>query len=338
MPLLSSQWTTQGPSISVSHGPAMGGMAEVDLRMFQQDHPAHYAPAVSYSNNSQILSPSHIGYVSDTAWPSDVDMATPSTAGFPADIPDGFLPSLRMHTQAGNATQSPHSSIDEFSPHSTRASHADASRPGIARSITAPDHQPLSHVSHRRTATDLIGYGDLNGTAIKPSDASEDGDEDFVPGGDESSKAGTHHRASTSSAPSTTNMSVSNRGRKRQRIPHTAVERRYRENLNAHLDKLRQTVPAFNQTAISHGGVRSDEIIVGAAGGDGGSTVGAGTAGGMRPSKCEVLNGAIEHIVSLDKENGVLKAENKALRQRLDEVEQWYHSQQHSGPSGALNR
>lgn len=76
------------------------------------------------------------------------------------------------------------------------------------------------------------------------------------------------------------------RGRPRKRIPHTAVERRYRENLNAHLEKLRAAVP--NLTAAQR---RK-------------STDGADP---MKPSKCEVLMGAVEYIKRLEAENDRLK-------------------------------
>ena len=98
----------------------------------------------------------------------------------------------------------------------------------------------------------------------------------------------------------------SNRGRKRQRIPHTAVERRYRENLNAHLDKLRQTVPALARRGVDGAKVEGGQ--------------------GVKPSKCEILNGAIEHIGALNKEVGELKAENAALRARVEQMQQWYRA------------
>lgn len=44
---------------------------------------------------------------------------------------------------------------------------------------------------------------------------------------------------------------------------------------------------------------------------------------GVKPSKCEILNGAIEHIGALDKENTGLKQEVRMLRA---ELEKWYRS------------
>jgi hypothetical protein len=84
------------------------------------------------------------------------------------------------------------------------------------------------------------------------------------------------------------------------------VERRYRENLNAHLDKLRQTVPTLARRGVD------------GAKGEGGQ--------GVKPSKCEILNGAIEHIGALTKEVTSLKEENAALRARVDQMQNWYRS------------
>lgn len=80
------------------------------------------------------------------------------------------------------------------------------------------------------------------------------------------------------------------RGRPRKRIPHTAVERRYRENLNAHLEKLRAAVP--NLTAAQRR--KSNE-----------------GADPMKPSKCEVLMGAVDYIKRLE-------AENERLKQKMN--------------------
>jgi hypothetical protein len=100
------------------------------------------------------------------------------------------------------------------------------------------------------------------------------------------------------------------RGRKRQRIPHTAVERRYRENLNAHLEKLRQTVP----TLASRKGPGSGKAT--------------SPGEGVKPSKCEILHGAIEFInasakeaAGKDKRIADLMIENANLRANLDHLQ-----------------
>lgn len=78
------------------------------------------------------------------------------------------------------------------------------------------------------------------------------------------------------------------RGRQRKRIPHTAVERRYRENLNLHLEKLRSAVPNL-QAAHRR---RSSDIN-----------------DPMKPSKCEVLMGAVDYIKRLEREVERMKNE-----------------------------
>lgn len=76
------------------------------------------------------------------------------------------------------------------------------------------------------------------------------------------------------------------RGRPRKRIPHTAVERRYRENLNAHLEKLRAAVPNLTSAQRRKSSDGSDPL---------------------KPSKCEVLMGAVDYIQRLEAENERLK-------------------------------
>lgn len=271
MPMLTSQWGDQGPQ--------MGGMHDVDLRMFQHE-PAD--PFESYGRGTgQIMSPG-TGLPADAQWHSDVDMGTPTTAGFPIEISEGYraahantnvhlhLPKYDGHGMPGGSR--PSSAQDGASskeaPQHAQATRADQ-RPAFGRSITAPEPRV------RRSTTSNLEPPTLK----RGGTTSEDGDDDFVPCED-----------------------TKNRGRKRQRIPHTAVERRYRENLNAHLDKLRMTVPALA-----------------ARGGKGGEAAHEG----VKPSKCEILNGAIEHIIAADKETLALKEEVKMLR---GELKKWYRN------------
>ncbi|KAK5120140.1 hypothetical protein LTR85_006621 [Meristemomyces frigidus] len=272
MPMLTGQWADQGPQ--------MGGMQDVDLRMFEHE-PANTFD--SYSRDSRQLMSPGIAYPGDGQWHSDVDMGTPSTNGFPIEVSEGYHtaqatnnthlqpPKHEGHGLAGNSR--PGSVQDGISPdqapqYDVKPTRADQ-RPPFSRRVTAPEPR------NRRSTT-----SNLEPPTLKRCGTSEDGDEDFVPCED-----------------------VKNRGRKRQRIPHTAVERRYRENLNAHLDRLRQTVPAL--------------ALRGTKGGE---------HEGVRPSKCEILNGAIEHIGMVDKENLALKGEVKILRSRLEELEKWYRN------------
>jgi hypothetical protein len=276
MPMLTSHWGDTRPHNHPQQPgqPAhMGGMQDVDLRMFQHDC-APYTGIESYEGTTGgLISPGISYQAGDPNWPSDVDMATPSTAGFPQEVQEGYHAHLRPPPGAGPgsaSSQSPKSSHAHSSPQDWYA--RDTKRPAIGRSITAPESR-----HPRATAT----YGEA--PVLKRNGTSEDGDDDdYVPGAAEDTKG---------------------RGRKRQRIPHTAVERRYRENLNAHLDKLRQTVPALASR----------------------SKPGEGAVEGVKPSKCEILNGAIEHIGALDKENRALKDEVRMLKSKLEDVSRRYH-------------
>lgn len=85
--------------------------------------------------------------------------------------------------------------------------------------------------------------------------------------------------------------SPSSKSQKTGRLPHNQVERKYREGLNAELERLRRAVPTLPQ---------SDE---------------AGAMGQPKPSKAMVLASAIEYIRKLEAENGALKVDNERLRQ-----------------------
>lgn len=85
------------------------------------------------------------------------------------------------------------------------------------------------------------------------------------------------------------------RGRKRQRVPQTNVERRYREIINAHLVKLWKSLLAIEPWATT-------------------SETGDAWQEGVKPTKCDILKGAITCIE-------VLERENEALKSRLGEME-----------------
>ena len=255
----------------------MGSLPSVDLRMFQQENRPY---GVAYANDSGHMLSAGASYQPDNGgqWLSDVDMGTPSTVGFSGDAADGYHNNIRAsdrsHLQPPQGALSagtPGSVPDQQPRYASETVRADQQqRPTISRSVTAPE-------ARQRRST--VSASDSQ--AVKRAGTSEDGDEDYVPGGGEEGKP---------------------RGRKRQRIPHTAVERRYRENLNAHLDRLRQTIPSL----AARGGKTCD-----------------GVHEGVKPSKCEILNGAIEHIGSLSKENDALRNEVKLLRARFEEVDRY---------------
>ncbi len=204
------------------------------------------------------------------------DIGTPSTVGY-QETADGFA-AARMPAQItqeqyhnlAHQAQSPPSSIGIHTPNE--------------QPMTSP---PIIHVDGRppiktnKTAPAALESAGRTRRPGRLRSSSEEDDEDY-------GAKPTPKRA----------------GNKRQRIPHTAVERRYRENLNAHLDKLRQTVPTLSSR-------------------NGGSKDGSE---GMKPSKCEVLHAAIEYIIAQEKELAAkdkiindLSNANQALRYQRDQ-------------------
>ncbi|KAK3215123.1 hypothetical protein GRF29_19g2328583 [Pseudopithomyces chartarum] len=79
-----------------------------------------------------------------------------------------------------------------------------------------------------------------------------------------------------------------------QRLPHNQVERKYREGLNASLERLRQTVPALCQ---------DDDL---------GSLL-----ANPRPSKAMILEGAIDYIKAIEKDRDMYREENERLRRSV---------------------
>ncbi|SMR48064.1 unnamed protein product [Zymoseptoria tritici ST99CH_3D1] len=278
MPLPSNNWHDGSNNMPVmTHG-----MLETDLRMFQQSEAGTYnTPFTSGQQRiSHALVSPRLAFPPDAAWASDMELGTPSTGTFPSNIDEGYtirhtsnhltLPSTHGHDPSD--TNSPRSSFGDQSPSSQYVQPIFKSapkRPGIARAVTAPD---------------TIPQRPLHSPPIKRSPSDDGEDDDYFP--------------------SASDPKTSSRNRKRARIPHTAVERRYRENLNAHLDRLRQTVPEL----AARSGVVNGK---------------GGEPAGLKPSKCEILTGAIEHIGALGQENYALKAEAEALRGRLEQLERW---------------
>ena len=256
----------------------MSGIQPLDLNFFEID--GHSLGQRNSGGQPSMVSHNSGGYHHDS-WGSDMEIGTPSTTtGLPSDldeslqstqqqVPDRLRPPMHAH-RSSSSMHSPHSSYSGVSP-----SDATLLSPQPAR----PDERPM--LSRYATAPEPGGH-----TGTKRGGTSDDDDEEYVPSPGDPKQ----------------------RGRKRQRIPHTAVERRYRENLNAHLDKLRQAVPPLAARKGPGGGK-------GAEGGE-----------GAKPSKCEILSGAIDHIGVLNKENADLKNEKKALRARIEDMQSWYRS------------
>jgi hypothetical protein len=147
--------------------------------------------------------------------------------------------------------------------------------------------------------------------------------------GCDSASSSPEHDATPKSSPPRLTTSRK-RKRKRKRLPHTAVERRYRVNLNAHLEILRNKIPSLaacdplvGQSA--HDVIASSSYINSDANGVAGQhrltetyrrTV-AGAQMGAKPSKCEILKGAIQHIAAVEQENRFLRAQFQELKSSL---------------------
>lgn len=96
---------------------------------------------------------------------------------------------------------------------------------------------------------------------------------------------------------STTSLSTSSssvQSQRTQRLPHNQVERKYREGLNASLERLRKTIPAFCEDN-DLGGLLSTP----------------------RPSKAMILEGAIEYIKAIEKERDEYRGEIGRLRRSV---------------------
>ena len=269
--------TSQWPD---GQGSQMGGMQDVDLQMFQRggQHFTGFYP----TGSGQLMSPSFSYHGGD-----DVDMPTPSTGGFPTDATEGYHTTRPDESYLCPPTSRGQGSVSTASPKSAHGDVGSAyQQMGTNDNVNKITRPPIS-----RSAT---APEPQQSTALKRTGSSDE-DDDYVPA--EETKGG--------------------RGRKRQRIPHTAVERRYRENLNAHLDKLRQSVPSLAARPTGKGGSSAVQCQE-----------------GVKPSKCEILNGAIEHIAALDKENQGLRDEVKMLRGRIVEMERWHTNSSHNGSYG----
>ncbi|PVH91274.1 hypothetical protein DM02DRAFT_664167 [Periconia macrospinosa] len=88
----------------------------------------------------------------------------------------------------------------------------------------------------------------------------------------------------------TTKLKSSSTSKYRQRLPHNQVERKYREGLNAELERLRRAVPTLPQ---GHEGV---------------------AMGQAKPGKAMVLAGAIDYIKKIEQERDMLAAELDGMR------------------------
>ena len=280
LPMSDGQWPhTQQPQLS--------GFQPLSTNCFEEDEHTfgQFLARPSVMSSNMVYPP--------ITWASEIEIATHCPTAFPSalgDALDDFHQDAQAQTyESLHPPVSTHGSPGSaYSPHSYHSGFSRRERPSQTTSPAYSDKRPaLAKVGRPATDPGPHDYGPSGcpHNDTKHEDSSEADDEEYVP-----------------------QVEPKARGKKRQRIPHTAVERRYRENLNSNLDKLRQTVPALAAR-------RGQGASKGAEGGE-----------GVKPSKCEILNGAIEHIGSLSKQNDGLRHENRALRARMEDMQNWYRT------------
>lgn len=307
MPVFTNHWTpqTQAPT-NTQQNPHLLGMTGMDRRYFHEDTPPYLAYSSTVASSNNIISPC---FPAENAW-SDMDIGTPSIASnfeSPQEPMESYIPTqsntsrLQPPPRVPSNGRNPHAHAPSISPQHEIADPMSVDRPTIpGRSQTEPSKVPQASKASKSPN-------------IKAS-ASDESDEDFVP--------------SESNQVPKPPAAASNRGRKRQRIPHTAVERRYRENLNAHLERLRQTVPSLASRRASGGlplVTANNPTTTGHRASDPNPIPAVALlSDGAKPSKCEILNGAIEHIGAVERENAALRDEVKELRARVEDLQRWY--------------
>jgi hypothetical protein len=314
IPMLTNQWAPHSQQLHAQQQQQQQqqhqqqhqllGMVGMDRRYFQEEVQPYMAYSTTTVSNN-LISPC---YPAENTW-SDMDIGTPSNFDSPQEPIESYIQTQPTHSRLQaprlpSNSQHPHVHASSISPHQEIPDPMTVDRPSMpGRAKTDPVKS--QHAKSNKTTPTIKASG------------SDESDDDFVPS-----------ESNQTPKPPT---AASNRGRKRQRIPHTAVERRYRENLNAHLERLRQTVPALASRRTS-GGIQSSVNSLNT------TTVAGGhrpsepntmpvtplLSDGAKPSKCEILNGAIEHIGLVERENGGLRDEIKELRTRVEDLQRWY--------------
>lgn len=219
-----------------------------------------------------VEEPQRLAATSPTT-PTTGQLKTPYNSQFgpPMGQPEQFSPrfSLDANSVPFDLSLSP-------STHTSRTSSLYGDGPQEARLITSPSDSP--------------------GVLIKRENTDPPSNQDDAPLGRRTrGRAAAAHNASPPSTTATSTSataaySTATKSSRTPRLPHNQVERKYREGLNASLERLRSTVPTLTAADSSP------------------------LAQQPRASKQTVLTSAIEYIKALEKERDQLREENTRLR------------------------
>jgi len=106
-------------------------------------------------------------------------------------------------------------------------------------------------------------------------------------------------RLSRPSGSSSSSTATATATKSSSRIPHTEVERKYRNALNAEMERLRANIPTLPQPQPQRDGADAASPL---------------TANAPKPSKAVVLAAAVDYIKQLEAETEKLAGENAELK------------------------
>ncbi|WPG99437.1 topoisomerase 1-associated factor 1 [Acrodontium crateriforme] len=223
-------------------------------------------------------------------WPSDVEQQALSAAEILQDLSEEYYPENGLPNGQSYASFN----INTNHPYPATPAHSSRSSVGTIGAQSLLSNEELSPLDVRPNPTQHLAQSPplslSQSTTLPPTTATtkpiqprqkRDSTSEKPP-----SKQSNKDLSKKSTSPTRT--------RRRPRIPHTDVERRYRENLNAHLDKLRTMVPGHRNSAVQGEGIIASDAL--------------------KLSKCEVISAAVSHIGNLERENSLLGAEVKELK------------------------
>jgi hypothetical protein len=156
------------------------------------------------------------------------------------------------------------------------------------------------------TDTDLsdvatTGQMDVSRTDLPPAIKEEEAEtEEVLPRTRQKKRSNKRASSEESSTPSPVAASATAKLSRRQ--PHNEIEKKYRESINTHLEALKNSVPAFQQTPSQCIQGKGDIEDLAAA---------------PKPSKSIILASAVAHIKKIEREKKQFEQERNLLRQQV---------------------